>query len=85
MKESSVAESGQSAVDVTFTKDGAKVWQELTEEAVGTGDSARLLVKVGDKLQSVVRVMDAMKGDQAQIVPGTDGSAQDVVDLIQGN
>jgi preprotein translocase subunit SecD len=85
VKDSSVAESGQSTVDVTFTADGAKVWQELSEEAVGAGDSARLVIKVGDELQSAVRVMEAMKGDQVQIALGPDGNAQDLVDLIQGN
>jgi len=85
VKSSSVAEGGQSAVDVTFTEDGAKVWQELTEEAVGAGDSARLLIKVGGEVQTAVRVMEAMKGDQVQIALGTDESAQDLVDLIQGN
>ncbi|ANP71764.1 hypothetical protein PA27867_0797 [Cryobacterium arcticum] len=85
VKSSSVAEGGQSAVDVTFTEDGAKVWQELTEEAVRAGDSARLLIKVGGEVQTAVRVMEAMKGDQVQIALGTDESAQDLVDLIQGD
>ncbi|TFC52846.1 MULTISPECIES: hypothetical protein [unclassified Cryobacterium] len=85
VKNSSVAENGQSAVDVTFNDDGAKVWQELTEEAVGAGDSARLLIKIGDKLQAAVRVMDVSTGDQVQIALAPDESAQDLVDLIQGN
>jgi preprotein translocase subunit SecD len=85
VKSSSVAENGQSAVDVTFTADGAKVWQELTEEAAGAGDSARLLIRVGDELQSAVRVIEAMKGDQVQIALEPNESAQDLVDLIQGN
>ena len=85
VKSASVAEDGQSAVDVTFTEDGAKVWQDLTEEAIGAGDSARLLIKVGGELQSAGRVMETMKGDQVQIALGPDESAQDLVDLIQGN
>jgi preprotein translocase subunit SecD len=85
VKDSSVAESGQSAVNVTFTEDGAKVWQALTEEAVGAGDSARLLIRVGGELQSAVRVMEATKGDQVQIALGPDESAKELVDLIQGN
>ena len=82
VQDSSVAEDQQSAVDVKFTSDGAKVWQELTEEAVDAGDSARLLIRIGDKLQTAVRVMDASTDDQVQIALSADVNAQDLVDLI---
>ena len=85
VKDSSVAENGQSAVDVTFNEDGAKIFQALTKQAAGAGDSARLLIRIGDELQAAVHVMEAMKGDQVQIGLSPDESAQDIVDLIQGN
>ena len=82
VQDSSVAEDQQSAVDVKFTGDGAKVWQELTEQAVEAGDSARLLIRIGDKLQTAVRVMAASADDQVQIALSPDENAQDLVDLI---
>lgn len=84
VKDSTVAENGQSAVDVTFNEDGAKILQALTKEAAGAGDSARLLIRIGDELQAAVRVMEALEGDQIQIALSPDESAQDLVDLIQG-
>ena len=85
IKDSSVAANGQSAVDVTFNEDGAKIFQSLTKEAAGAGDSARLLIRIGDDLQAAVRVMEALKGDQIQIALSPDESAQAIVDLIRGD
>ena len=85
VKDSSVAQNGQSTVNVTFNEDGAKIFQALTKEAAGAGDSARLLIRIGDDLQAAVHVMEALKGDQVQIAFSPDESAQDIVDLIQGN
>lgn len=83
--ESSVAADGQNAVDVTFNQDGAMVFHTLTEKAATAGSSARLVMKIGGELKSAVRVMEAMEGDQVQIVLSADDSAMEISDLLQRN
>lgn len=83
VRDSSVAEDGQNMVDVTFDNDGAEVFHALTEKAVGAGDSARLVIKIGGELQAAVLVMEALTGDQAQIGLSPDVSAKEIVDLIR--
>lgn len=85
VEDSRVAESAQSAVDVLFTENGAKILQALTKEATGASDSARLLIRIGDEILASVRVMDALEGDQIQIALSPDESAQEIVDLIHEN
>lgn len=84
VKDSSISDNGQNAIDVTFNKDGTKVFHSLTEQAAGAGDSARLVIKIGGELQAAVTVMDALEGDQVQIGLSSDDDAQEIVDLIQG-
>ncbi|MGY4858522.1 SecDF P1 head subdomain-containing protein [Cryobacterium sp. AP23] len=83
--DSSVAGNGQNAVDVTFTADGAAVLHELTEQAVGAGDQARLVIRIGGELQAAVVVMETLKGDQLQIGLSPDENAQELVDMIKGS
>lgn len=84
VKEASVAASDQSVVDVTFTEDGAEVLHDLTEEAAGAGDPARLMViRIGGELRSAVMVMEALTGDQVQIGLSPEADAQEMVDLIR--
>lgn len=84
VKDSSVAENGQNAVDVTFDEDGTDVFHELTETTAEAGDSARLVIRIGGELQAAVVVMEALKGDHVQIALSPDDSAQEIVALIQG-
>lgn len=78
-----VAENdGKSAVDLTFTEDGAAVLKSLTEEAVQAGDDARLVMKIGDEMRSAVAVPGPVTGDAMTIPLSAADSAQDVVDLI---
>lgn len=80
-----VADGGQNAVEVTFDQSGAEILHTLTENAAGAGETARLVIRIGGKLQAAVVVMEALDGDQAQISLAPDESAQDIVDLIQGS
>ncbi|TFC91938.1 hypothetical protein [Cryobacterium sp. TMT3-29-2] len=83
MKDATIAEGeGQNAVDVTFTEEGAIVFNALTVKAVQAGDSARLIIKIGGEIQAAVVVMEAMEGDQVQISVSPDDNAQKIVDLI---
>ena len=83
VKDATIAEGeGQNAVDVTFTEDGAIVFNALTVKAVQAGDSARLIIKIGGEIQAAVVVMDAMEGDHVQISVSPDDNAQKIVDLI---
>ena len=83
VEDASVAGGGQSAVDVTFTADGATVLHELTEQAVEAGDQARLVMRIGGEVQAAVVVMEALTGDQLQIGLSPDESAQELVDQIR--
>ena len=84
VKDATIAEGeGQNAVDVTFTEDGAIVFNALTVKAVQAGDSARLIIKIGGEIQAAVVVMEAMEGAHVQISVSPDDNAQEVVDLIQ--
>ena len=83
VKDATIAEGeGQNAVDVTFTEEGAIVFNALTVKAVQAGDSARLIIKIGGEIQAAVVVMEAMEGDQVQISVSPDDNAQKIVDLI---
>ncbi|MBG6060062.1 hypothetical protein RCH16_003519 [Cryobacterium sp. MP_M5] len=83
MKDATIAEGeGSNAVDVTFTEDGAVVFNALTVKAVQAGDSARLIIKIGGEIQAAVVVMEAMEGDHVQISVSPDDNAQKIVDLI---
>lgn len=84
VKDSSIADNGQNAIDVTFNEDGAKVFHSLTEQAAGAGDSARLVIRIGGELRAAVAVVEALEGDQVEIGLSPDDSAQEIVDLIQG-
>ena len=82
-EDATIAEGeGQNTVDVTFTEDGAVVFNALTVKAVQAGDSARLIIKIGGEIQAAVVVMDALKGDHVQIGVSRDDNAQRIVDLI---
>ncbi|TFD35945.1 hypothetical protein E3T40_07240 [Cryobacterium sp. TMT1-19] len=83
MKDASIAEGeGSDAVEVTFTEDGAVVFNALTVKAVQAGDSARLIIKIGGEIQAAVVVMEAMEGDHVQISVSPEDNAQKIVDLI---
>lgn len=85
VENATVAEAkGQNAVDVTFNKDGAAVFHALTEKAARGGNSARLVMKAGNRLLAAVAVMHALEGDHVQINLSPDVSAQEVADLIHG-
>lgn len=83
VRDSSIADSGQNAIDVRFDEDGAKVFHSLTEQAAEAGDSARLVFRIGGELQAAVAVMEALESDQVQIGLPPDDSAQEMVALIQ--
>lgn len=83
VEDATVAEGeGENAVNVTLNKDGAEVFHTLTEKATRAGDAARLVIKIGGKLQATALVMQAMEGDHIQIILEPDDSAQEVVDRI---
>lgn len=83
VKDATIAEGeGQNAVDVTFTEDGAVVFNALTVKAVQAGDSARLIIKIGEEIRAAVVVMEALDGDHVQISVSPDDNAQKIVDLI---
>lgn len=75
---------GPNAVDLTFTKDGATVLKMLTENAARAGNSARLVIKIGGEIQSVVAVMEAVDNGRVQLELPPDEDAEKVVDLLQG-
>ena len=83
MKDSSAAEGGQNAVDVTFDEAGAKVFQTLTKLTAESGESARLVIRIGGELQAAVAVMEAVEDDLVRIGLSSEDNAQDVVDLIE--
>ena len=74
---------GQNAVDVTLSKEGAVVFNALTEKAVQAGDAARLVLKIGGEIQAAVTVVEALEGNQLQIILSPEDSAQEVVDMIR--
>lgn len=77
------AVEGQNAVDVTFSTDGEVVFNTLSDKAVQAGDAARLVMKIGGEIQAAVTVMQALDGNQMQIILSPEESAQEVVDLIR--
>ncbi|MET3768901.1 hypothetical protein ABIB15_001587 [Marisediminicola sp. UYEF4] len=77
------AVEGQNAVDVTFSSDGEVVFNTLSDKAAQAGDAARLVMKIGGKIQAAVTVMQALDGNQMQIILSPEESAQEVVDLIR--
>lgn len=77
-----VAGAAQSAVDVTFTDEGAAVLHTLTEQAAG--GSQRLVMKVGDEIIAAIVVAEPLEGKQVQIALSNDADAQRMADLIQG-
>ncbi|PCC30362.1 hypothetical protein CQ010_04810 [Arthrobacter sp. MYb211] len=80
---SAAGDQSPNTVDVTFTKDGTKVFRALTEKAAQTGSSERLLLKIGGEVQAVVTVMQAIDNGRVQIDFSPDHSAQEAIDLIQ--
>ncbi|MBI9115601.1 hypothetical protein [Sanguibacter suaedae] len=81
--DAAVAErDGQNSVALTFTEDGADALTALTEEAAEAGDSARLVMRVGDEIRSAVEVPGPVDGNTLTIALPPDESAQEVVDLI---
>ncbi|MDO5744964.1 MAG: hypothetical protein Q4P23_10905 [Micrococcaceae bacterium] len=84
VEDATVAEGqGPNTVDVTFTKDGAAVLRTVTAEAAQAGDSARLVMKIGEEIHSVVTVMQAIDDGRTQIDLRPDVSAQEGIDLIR--
>lgn len=82
-EKAAVAENdGQSAVDLTFTDEGAAVLKSLTEEAVQAGDEARLIMKIGDEMRFAVAVPEVVTSDAVTIPFSSADSAQEFVDLI---
>ena len=79
-----VAQGGEvNAVNITFDDEGAAIFQKLTEQAAGAGSNARLVVKIGNEIQSAPRVMQTMTGKNVQISLGPDGSPQKILEMIQ--
>ncbi|EPR75352.1 hypothetical protein ADILRU_2308 [Leifsonia rubra CMS 76R] len=86
VEDAAVAEAGgQNAVDATFTDDGTAVLNARTEEAAGTGASARLIIKIGGEIRSAPFGAEPLTGNQALIALSLDDSAQETVDLINGD
>jgi hypothetical protein len=79
---SAAEDQGSNTVDVTFTKDGTKVFHALTEKAAQAGNAERLLLKIGGEVQAVVTVMQAIDNGRVQIDFSPDHSSQEAVDLI---
>jgi len=85
VERAAVAESeGTNAVDVTFDAEGAEVFHALAAEAAQAGDTARLVMKFGEKKLVALTVKDAIDRDQMQIALSPDESAQELLDLIHG-
>ncbi|MGO1727738.1 hypothetical protein ACTXJU_16460 [Glutamicibacter ardleyensis] len=80
---SAAGDQGPNTVDVTFTKDGTKVFRDLTEKAAQAGTSERLLLKIGGEVQAVVTVMQAIDNGRVQIDFSPDHSAEEAIELIQ--
>lgn len=74
-------ETGQ--VDLTFTQDGASVFQSMTKQAAGAGASARMVLKIGGQIHSAIPVAEAIEGDKLQIRLSSSQDAQELADLIQ--
>lgn len=79
-----VRDGGQNAVDVTFSDDGAKVFHSLTKQAADAGSTARLVIKIGDKIQAAVSVLEAMTSNDVRIILPAGDSPQKVLELIHG-
>lgn len=83
VKNASAAEDqGPNTVDVTFTKDGTKIFHALTEKAAQARNTERLLLKIGGEVQAVVTVMQAIDNGRVQIDFSPDHSSQEAIDLI---
>jgi hypothetical protein len=80
-----VADGGTVAVDVRFDGEGAKVFQAFTAEAAETGETARLVIKVGDTVVSAVAVLEPWEGDSVLIALPPDESADRLIGVIQGS
>ena len=83
--EDAVAVDGQNAVVITFSDDGAAILRTLTEQAAEAGETARLVLVIGDEILTAVRVIEPLTDATVQIVLGPDKSAQDVIALIGDN
>ena len=57
----------RATVDETHDEDGTAVLLALSDEAAEASSSARLVIKVGGKIQAAVTVMRALVGDQVQV------------------
>ncbi|MBZ2195771.1 hypothetical protein [Occultella gossypii] len=73
------------AVDLTFDPDGAAVLQELSAQAAGAGETARLVIRVGETLVSAAAVPEPLEEAAGNVrIALPDGtSAADVVEEIR--
>jgi hypothetical protein len=78
-----VANGETSAVDVKFDSGGATVFQTSTAEAAQAGETARLVMKVGDTVLSAVAVPEALQSDSVLVALPPDASADELVDSIR--
>ncbi|UNK69967.1 hypothetical protein [Microbacterium sp. H1-D42] len=74
----------QNAVDITFTTEGAAVFNDLTGQAAQAGAESRLLIKFGDEVIGAIVVMEALQGDQVTIAVPSEHTPQEVLELLHG-
>ncbi|MCW4464745.1 hypothetical protein OK351_04395 [Glutamicibacter sp. MNS18] len=83
VRDATVAEGqGTATIEVIFTEDGGRILQDLSSQAVESGDSSRLAIKVGDEIRASVVVMDVIKENRVQMSFGSEESAQEILELI---
>ncbi|WP_104335979.1 hypothetical protein [Rathayibacter sp. AY1F6] len=75
------ADPSTGVVDVRFDEAGAALLRRGSQAAIDEGADARLLLRVGDRVESALSVMQPIEGDTVQIVPA-EGDAQGLVDRI---
>lgn len=81
----SVAAAGDqpgSAVDITFSDEGAAVLETSTAEVAQAGDDARLIIKVGNEVLAAVAVAQPLKGDHVQVALPADMSPEDFIERL---
>jgi hypothetical protein len=73
------------AVDLTFDPDGTAVLQDLSAQAAGAGETARLVIRVGETLVSAAAVPEPLEvaAGSVRIALPEGTSADDVVELIR--
>ncbi|OJU41222.1 MAG: hypothetical protein BGN97_15880 [Microbacterium sp. 69-10] len=71
------------AVDLELTEDGASVLAASTAAASEAGQEARVVIKVGDKVMSAVRVAEPLRADHVTIQLPDDVTAEEFTAQIR--